>query len=167
MPMKNSGLTWSALLRLALSLQNPSGIEAEPRRLRLDVGFAEEERDANPEQHHRDADRDIVDPRQAADRSMHCAKGGAGDAGRENAEPRIAGVVGGGVGDHCAEHQRSFEPEIHPARFFGQAFAERDEHERRRDADGAAEHSDKHRKQRGFVHVRPRSAGGLKMEKRP
>ena len=27
MPMKNSGLTWSALLRLALSLQNPSGIE--------------------------------------------------------------------------------------------------------------------------------------------
>ena len=28
MPMKNSGLTWSALFRLGLPLQNPSGIEA-------------------------------------------------------------------------------------------------------------------------------------------
>ena len=28
MPTKNSGLTWSALFRLASSLQNPSGIES-------------------------------------------------------------------------------------------------------------------------------------------
>ena len=74
MPTKNSGLTLSALFRLALSLQKPNGIEGEARRLRLDVRLAEEEGDADAEQHHRDADGDVVDPRQAADRAVHRAE---------------------------------------------------------------------------------------------
>src|SRR5271170_3688417 len=55
MPMKNSGLTCSALFRLASSVQNPKGIEPS-RGGRLDIGLAEEERDADAKQHHGDAD---------------------------------------------------------------------------------------------------------------
>ena len=165
--MKKSGLTWSALLRLELSLQNPERNRSEPRRLRLDVGLAEEERDPDAEQHHRDPDRDIVDARQAADRAVHGAKGRAGDAGGENAEPGVAGVVGGGVGDHRAEHEGALEAEIHAAGLFRQTLAKRDEHERRRDADRAAKHGDEHRKHRGLVHVRSRSPEGRKIANRP
>src|ERR1700722_11268248 len=39
---------------------------AQSRRRWLDVGFAEEEGDADAEQHHGDADRDVVDSREAA-----------------------------------------------------------------------------------------------------
>ena len=161
MPTKNSGLTCSALLRLELSAPQAERDRGEPRRLRLDVGLAEEEGEAGAEQHHGDADRDVVHPRQPADRAVHRAEQRAGDARGEHAEPRRAGVVGGRVGDHRAEHQRALEAEIDAARFFRQAFAERDEHERRRDADRAAEHGDEDGEIRRLVHVRLRLAGRL------
>ena len=75
-------------------------------------------------------------------------------------------MVGDGIGDHGAEHQRALEAEIHAARLFGEAFAERDEHERRRNADRAAEHRDEDGGERG-VHVRSRPLIGLKKAKRP
>ena len=84
----------------------------------------------------------------------------------QHAEPGIAGVIGGRVGHHGAEHQRAFEPEIDPSRFLGEALAERDEHERRRDADRAADHGDQDCEDVA-AHVRSFPARGLKIEKRP
>ena len=98
---------------------------------------------------------------------MHGPENRAGDARRENADPGRAGVIGCGVRDHRAEHQRPFEPKIYAAGFFGQAFAERDEHERRRDPDGPAEHGDEDGDDGGFVHVRSRSFVDRKIAKRP
>ena len=53
MPTRNSGLTCERRLRPAgLSDQPPSEIDGRLRRLRLDVGLAEEEGEAGAEQHH-------------------------------------------------------------------------------------------------------------------
>jgi hypothetical protein len=139
---------------------------AEPRRGRLDVGLAKKERDTDAEQHHRDPDSDVVDPRQTADRTMHGPENRAGEPRRDNADPRVAGVVGRRIGDHRAQHQRAFEAEIHPAGFFSQAFAERDEHERRRQPDRFAEHGDEDRKD-CLVHMRFRPLPALKIANRP
>ena len=61
MPTKNSGLMSSALLQIGVVAdQPPNGIEGRRGACRLDVRLAEEEGDAGAEQHHRDADRDVV-----------------------------------------------------------------------------------------------------------
>ncbi len=117
----------------------------QPRRGRLDQGFAEIERQAGPEQHQRDADRDVVDARQRADAGMERAEQGTGHACGEHAEPGRAREIGDAVGAHRAHHQRAFEAEIDAARALGDAFAEADEQERRGDADGAAEHRERDR----------------------
>jgi hypothetical protein len=59
----------------------------QPRRGRLDQWFSQIEREPCSEQHQRDADRDVVDPRQRADAGVQRAKQRAGDAGGEHAEP--------------------------------------------------------------------------------
>ena len=74
-------------------------------------------------------------------------------------------MIGGRVGDHGAENQGAFEAEIHAARFLRQALAKRDKHERRRDADRAAEHRDEDGDKRGVHAFVP--AAGRKMAKRP
>src|SRR6185437_15180646 len=48
------------------------------------------------------------------------------------------------VGAHRAHHQRAFEAEIDAPRALGDALAEADKQKRRRDADRAAEHRERH-----------------------
>ena len=83
------------------------------------------------------------------------AEQGAGDAGREHAQPGRAGQVGDGVADHGAEDEGAFEAEIDAAALLGQALAEADEQERRADADGAGEDGQRHAPQAeiGLVHA--------------
>ena len=63
-------------------------------------------------------------------------------------------MYGDGVADHRAEDERAFEAEIDAAGLLGDGLAEADEDERRRDADGAAEHGERHAPQAevGLVH---------------
>ncbi len=90
---------------------------------------------------------------------------GAGDAGGEHAGPGRAGVIGDRVGAHRAHHERALEAEIDAARFLREAFAERDEHEGRGDADRAAEHGDQDGEEGGVHAFFPASA--RKIAKRP
>src|SRR6516162_810563 len=75
---------------------------------------------------------------------MQRAEQRTGEAGGEHAEPRRAEEIGNAIGAHRAHHQRAFEAEIDAARTLGDAFAETDEEKRRGDADGAAEHGERH-----------------------
>ena len=123
---------------------------------RLDQRLAEIERQTCPEQHQRDADGDVVDPRQRADAGMQCAEQRAGDPGRKHPEPGRAREIGDAIGAHRAHHQRAFEAEIDAAGAFGDAFAQADEQKRRRDADGAAEYGERNgpESDRSIRHVR-------------
>ena len=128
------------------------------RRRRLDQRLAEIEGEPGAEQHEADADGDVVDARQPADPGVQRAQHRAGDAGRKHAEPGRAGEIGDAVAAHRAHDQRAFEAEIDAAAALGDAFAEADEEERRADADGAAEHGERHapavRSIAGVGHVR-------------
>ena len=142
MPTKNSGLTCSACASAGVAgpVAQMDGVEL--RRAGLDERLAEEERQAGAEAHEGDADGDVVHLGQLADVAMERAEHEARAARGEHAEPRAAGEVGRRVGDHRAEHEIALEPEIDAAGFLGERLAQRDEHEGRRDADGAAEHGD-------------------------
>ena len=143
MPTKNSGLICSADWTCGIVRPAAERERGQARRLRLDVGLAEEEGEAGAEQHQRDADGDVVHLRAACRHSRGSApKSDPAHAGREHAEPRRAGLVGDGVAGHGAEDERALEAEIDAAGFLGQALAEADEEERRRDADGAGEHGE-------------------------
>ncbi len=96
-PIRNSGFTCSAARICGESLQAPNGIAGKRRRLRLDVGLAEEEREAGAEQHQPDADGDVVDARQVADQAVQQAEQQARAAGGQHAEPRAAAHVRDGV----------------------------------------------------------------------
>ena len=63
-----------------MSLHQPKSIDGRMRRLGLDQRLAEVEGEADAEEHQRDADGDVVDPRQAADRRMHRRRAGAPDS---------------------------------------------------------------------------------------
>ena len=67
---------------------------------------------------------------------------GAGECRGQDAGPGRAALIGDRVAGHGAEDQRAFKPEIDAARPLGQAFAQRHEQERRRNADRAAQHGD-------------------------
>ena len=58
-PITNSGFRCSALCDCGESLQPPKVDERQHRALRLDVRFAEIERESGAEQHQRDADGDV------------------------------------------------------------------------------------------------------------
>ncbi len=60
----------------------------------------------------------------------------------EHAEPWRAGLIRDRVGRHGAKDQRAFLAEIDPAGLLREALAERDEHERRRDAQRSADERD-------------------------
>ncbi|GCC45770.1 hypothetical protein chiPu_0029690, partial [Chiloscyllium punctatum] len=139
----------------------------QPCRGRLDQWLAEEERESGAEQHQRDADRDVVDARQRADPGMQRAEQRAGDAGREHAEPWRAGEIGDAIGAQRAHHQRALETEIDAAGSLGDALAEADEQKRRRDADGAAEHSERDgpEPERCVRHVRTFPSGSRSVRK--
>ena len=77
MPMKKQRIDLQGALQARAVAPEAERDRAQPRRRRLDVGLAEEEGDADAEQHHGDADRDVVHPRQAADRAVHRAERGA------------------------------------------------------------------------------------------
>ena len=110
---------------------------------RLDQRLAEIERQTCPEQHQRDADGDVVHPRQRADTGMERAEQRARDAGRQHPEPGRAREIGDAIGAHRAHDQRAFEAEIDAPGALGDAFAQADEQERRRNADGAAEYGER------------------------
>src|SRR5271166_946780 len=77
--------------------------------------------------------------------SLHQPKSIDGSrAGGEHTEPRRAGEIRDAVAAHRAHDQRALETEIDAAAALGDALAEADEKERRRDADGAAEHRERY-----------------------
>ena len=80
-----------------------------------DVGLAQEEGDADTEQHRGDADGDVVDPGEAANRAVHRAERGARQARRKDADPWIAAMIGCGVANPGPEHRRPLEPKVDPA----------------------------------------------------
>ncbi len=73
---------------------------------------------------------------------MQGAEHGAGATARDDAEPRRSRLIVDRIAEHGAEHERAFKAEIDAARFLREALAERHEHERRRDADRAADHGE-------------------------
>ena len=111
---------------------------------RLHIGFAEKERDAGAGEHDRDTHRDVVHPREPAGQTVQPTEQGAGQHGRDDARPRVAGLVGSRVGHHGAEHQRALVAEIDPARLLGQAFAQADEQKRRAHPQRPGEQSNPH-----------------------
>ncbi len=116
----------------------------QARCARLDQRLAEEERQAGAEQHQRDADGDVVDPRQRAQPRVDDAEQHAGRAGGQHAHPRRAAEQRGAVADHRAHHQGAFQSQVDAPALLGQALAEADEQERRRDADRAGGHRHRH-----------------------
>ena len=88
---------------------------------------------------------------------MQRAHAGAGDAGGEHAEPGRAGQIGNAVAAIAPITSVPSRPRLMRPRPLGDALAEADEKKRRRDADGAAEHGERHRPQSdvaGAGHVR-------------
>ena len=74
------------------------------------------------------------------------------------------------IGGHRAEHQYAFEAEIDAAGALGDRFAQRDEDEGRRDADGAAEDGQRHAPQADVGRLHQAllfHRSGLKILKRP
>jgi hypothetical protein len=94
---------------------------------RLDQWLAEIERQTCSEQHQRDTDGNVVDPRQRANAGMERAEQRARNAGCEYAKPGRAAEIGDAVGAHRAHDQRALEAEIDAAGALGDAFAEADE----------------------------------------
>src|SRR5262249_9252964 len=114
----------------------------ESRRRRLDVGFPQEKREPGSEEEQRDADGDVVDPREIADRGVEQPEPGADPTGDEHAEPRRAGEIGDGVSAHGAHHERAFEPEIDATTLLGERLTEAHVEVWRRDADRASDDRD-------------------------
>jgi hypothetical protein len=140
------------------------------RRHRLDEGLAEEESEAEAELHQGDADGDVVHLGEFADPAMEQPENAAGRHRRRHTEPGRAGDHRRAVGDHGAEDQRAFEAEIDAAGALGDRLAQRDEDEWRRDADGAAQHGERHAPQadlRCVAHVSLRQRSGLRNRNRP
>ncbi len=167
MPTKNSGLTSSACASAGLPVQSPRWIESRCGALGWMKGLPKKKARAGAEAHEGDADGDVVHLGQLADVAVHGAEHETGAAGGEHAQPRAAGEIRGGVGDHGAQHQRALEAEIDAAGFFGEGFAQRHEHERRRDPDGAAQHGDEDDDQRMIHQTRSPVFAGWKILKRP
>ena len=71
----------------------PERDAGQQRRAGLHVGLAEKERDAGAGQHDGDAHRDVVHPRERADRAVQSAQQHAGEAAASTPSQGIAGFV--------------------------------------------------------------------------
>ena len=115
----------------------------QQRRARLHVGLTEEEGDAGAPEHNGNSHRNVVDPGKSAHCAVNCAERCAAEHGGKETEPRGAGFVRRGVGDHCAEHERALVAEIDASGFFGETFTDAHEQERRAHTQRAREQRDR------------------------
>jgi hypothetical protein len=114
------------------------------RCLGLNERLAEEERQPRSQQHQADADRDIVHPRETADRPVQQPQREAGQPRYEHTQPGAAGKVRNTVTAHRAHDQDAFQAEVDATALLGETLAEAHEQERRADADSTAQHRDRH-----------------------
>ena len=73
---------------------------------------------------------------------MQEAEGRAGEHRRRDADPQIAGIVGGGEAGHRRDQHDAFDAEIEHAGALREHLAERGEDQRRRDAQDRREEAD-------------------------
>ena len=106
--------------------------------------LAEEESEPGAEDEKRDADCDVVHPRQVADQAVNEGQSTTGTAGGEHPEPRLPAEHRGGVAAHGAHHQNALQAQVNATAYLGQGLTQADKEIGRRDTDGTAEYGDQH-----------------------
>ncbi len=84
---------------------------------------------------------------------MQQAEHKADPGSRADAQPCRAAQACYGVSGHRAGNQNAFQPQVDPAAFLGQAFAQADEQKRRTDADRASQQCQQKGTQVDISHV--------------
>ena len=87
------------------------------------------------------------------------AENGAGQHRCRDADPQIAGIVGGGESGHRRDQHDAFDAEVEHAGALGKHLAERGEDQRRRDAQDRREEADLKNLVEDVVHAALRRGG--------